>query len=227
MRFRSFLAALFSLGVACSAFAQGGKVCSPPTDLDSVRAAVARAHPYTESVAIVPELQLDLSGYLQHWEGDMGGGLQVMVVSRARGVRSHLLVFSRERKLVARRELGAEIHSLLPCDLDEDGILELVVDELDGWGTGILERTFRAYRISQGITQIWSSVSLSVHDPAGEEAAEEIRRGFLRCEAVGRTPPYTRLLYIEETLSRGKSTLTRVALKSQAGGIIETAWPDS
>jgi hypothetical protein len=53
-----------------------------------------------------------------------------------------------------------EIISAQIIDLDDDGVDERVTDEVDGRGTGVLERTFRIYRSSSsGVDQIWQGAS--------------------------------------------------------------------
>jgi hypothetical protein len=80
-------------------------------------------------------------------------------------------------------------------DIDEDGISEVVTEEVDGRGTGVLQKTFRVYRVNaEEIREMWSGESLTRHAPDERHIEQSV--GFLRFDGggAGRNARLTHLL---------------------------------
>lgn len=71
------------------------------------------------------------------------------------------------------------IRSLLLCDLDWDGADELVIDSLEGWGTGLLDRRLRALQFESVLQELWQGCGDSVESSNGMdlEATVHVRCG--------------------------------------------------
>jgi len=109
---------------------------------------------------------IPLDGYSFHRVIEIGGGITVLVVSCNLG--GGIATFKADGANIVTRPTH-EIVSTQIVDLDEDGVDELVTDEIDGRGTGVLERTFRIYRSTpSGVDQIWQGESYS------RRAADEV-----------------------------------------------------
>src|SRR5262245_621366 len=116
------------------------------------------------------DLPFDISGYSSHWRVDPGGGRTVVVMSR--NLNGYLLLFSHDGLLVATVATG-EIVSIQVCDLDQDGVAEIILDEVKGRGTGLLMREFHLYRLSRtSVEDLWHGTSLSriFHDEGAEKS---------------------------------------------------------
>jgi hypothetical protein len=80
-------------------------------------------------------------------------------------------------------------------DLDEDGVSELLTEEIDGRGTGVLEKTFRLYRATdRNVTTVWSGQSMRRHAPDENHIEETI--AFLRFDpsSAGKNARLTHLV---------------------------------
>ena len=125
--------------------------------------------------------RIALNGYNFHREVDVGQGVRVIVISRNLG--GGLLVFVANGANVATEETN-EITSLQIFDLDEDGVAEIATEEIEGRGTGILEKRFHIYRIMpKHIETLWVGESYSRHARTPEKIEETT--GFLRFDGSG------------------------------------------
>ena len=122
-----------------------------------------------------------LSGYSFHREVEIGKGLRAIVISRNLG--GGLLVFGADGVL-AEAEETEEITWIQLFDLDEDGVSEIVTEEIGGRGTGVLDKHFSVYRCTpQSIKRVWTGESYSRRSPKPERFEET--NGFLRFDASG------------------------------------------
>jgi hypothetical protein len=192
------------------------------TDLDIVHAALGKAKPFSEASKVTGKVSLDLEGYDRHWEMQVGQGSTVIVLSRMRGKQGEILMFSPIGTLVGRLPVGAEITNILLCDLADSGFPDLVLDQLDGWGTNVVERSFRVTRVAPSLQEIWKASSLSVDSSPGRS---ESSRSFVRCEPPGLGFPGTRLLYLTEVRQKGKVRLSRRSLQLVRDKLVEAPWP--
>ncbi len=168
-----------------------------------------------------------LAGYGFHWEIELGPDLRLVAVSRNLG--GSLFTFGRDGAVLARRDTG-EITALQLFDFDEDGLAEVILDEIDGRGTGVLLRNFHVYRSGRtSIGHLWEGVSYHRKLlPAGGDGspAFEVRRGFLRCEPSGAGVPVARLLHVLEDARRQGPVVSRQAYAYSAGRFEPIAWPE-
>jgi hypothetical protein len=189
------------------------------SDLVELGRELRGADRYAELDLAVGGLRVALAGYLQHWEIQIGHGWTIVLVSQMRGAYSKLLVFSERGSLIAMTDVGAEIGGIALCDLNQDGISEVIVDQLDGWGTGVLETTYSVYGIAGATRELWSGLSLAIHEMPGEGI--NIKRGYLRCEPSGWDVPYTRLVHLEVSRRSGKEILELHYLKLEDERLVE------
>jgi hypothetical protein len=169
-----------------------------------------------------------LTGYQFHWVLELGGDLRLVVISRNLG--GTLLVFRPDGSLRARKDTQ-EITWLQLFNFDEDGQAEIILDEIDGRGTGILLRNFHIYRLAESsIVQLWEGTSYHRKElPARDDhsAAFELARGFIRCEPSGAGIPEARLLHvIESSRGRRETGSSRQAYSFAKGRFQRIAWPD-
>lgn len=124
---------------------------------------------------------IQLVGYNFDREMDIGGGLRVIAISC--NLTGGIAVFRTDGTAVATLPTK-EITSVQLIDLDEDGVSEVVTEEIDGRGTGVLEKTFRVYRIDgSGVREVWSGESYVRHAP--DEHHIEETMGFIRFDESG------------------------------------------
>ena len=145
---------------------------------------------------------IELSGYSFHWQLEPGADLRVVAVSY--NLRGAIFVFDAAGSLRARAEIG-ELSWLQLFDFDEDGTAELIAEEVDGRGTGVLVKSFRVYRLStSAVEPLWQGVSFSRkalgQDPRTGDSRFELIRGYLRCEPSGSGRARPRLLHLQEVL---------------------------
>jgi len=145
------------------------------SDLDLARRTLAlRARGGEDSPSEV--LGTSLAGYSFHREIEVGGGLTVVVISR--NLTGNLLVFSTAGKLTAKGDTQ-EILSIELADLDQDGIDELLTEEVETRGAGMFASRFAVYKVLRGaISFLWKGEAYSEVDLP--PAPREERIGFLR-----------------------------------------------
>jgi hypothetical protein len=107
--------------------------------------------------------------------------LHVIVISS--NLAGGLAVFRSDGSAVVTQPTR-EITWVQLFDLDEDGVSEVVTEEIDGRGTGVLEKTFRVYRVTANqVVEIWSGQSFRRHAP--DESRIEETSAFLRFDRSG------------------------------------------
>jgi hypothetical protein len=182
----------------CQSFLILGLLLSPATtlasELDEVRKRLGTAERYDAFELRAGELRVSLEGYLEHWDLELGGEKRLIVVSQMRGGRSLLLAFTESGSYLAQFHAGAELASLALCDLNSDGVSEVILDQLVGWGTGVLDRAYVVFLIDREIREVWTGLSLQIVEAPGSATAVT-KRGFLRCEPSGWDVPYSRLFH--------------------------------
>jgi len=176
----------------------------------------------------VPSDIVDLSGYNFHWEIDLGTGLHAIVVSC--NLRGIILIFNNSSSIVSKKHTG-EIVSASLFDFDGDGIGELITEQIEGRGTGVLVKKYYIYRVSAGeFRELWQGLAYS-HMMLKESTKSglplfEVIRGFIRYEPGGGGVPGPRLLHLTETATNGQSiTLERRAYVFKEGTFREIPWP--
>jgi hypothetical protein len=140
----------------------------------------------TETIANVP-----LAGFQFSREIEIGGGRRVVAISCARS--GGLVAFGGDGNSIASVQTG-EITSLEVFDLVEDGTSEIITDEIEGAGTGVLIRSFVVYRVTASeIRKIWKGESLSRSapwKPVGNTHVSQ-KTCFLRFDPSGAGQPAT------------------------------------
>jgi hypothetical protein len=140
----------------------------------------------TETIANVP-----LAGFQFSREIEIGGGRRVIAISCARS--GGLVAFGSDGKSIASLQTG-EITSLEIFDFGEDGTSEIITDEIESAGTGVLIRSFAVYRVTASeIRKIWKGESLfrsAPWNPAGKIHVNQ-KTCFLRFDPSGAGQPAT------------------------------------
>jgi hypothetical protein len=145
-----------------------------------------------------PRLPIDLSAYDFHWDLDPGGGLHVVVVGCDH--HGYILTFNAAGSL-AVAEKTHQIVSLQVCKLENQGIPELITDEVDLWGTGFVQRQFHLYKLSPTETkQIWTAVSFAFvpHDMPPVPPYTGYTRAYVRCDSSGFSEPPRLVYYLDK-----------------------------
>jgi hypothetical protein len=177
----TLLAVLIAIG--CNGFVGEATVNAPAaeksarsmTALDRARAALNRRGS-GEAVG-----DISLAGYSFSRELEIGEGLHVIVISS--NLAGGLAVFRGDGSAVVTQPTR-EITWVQLFDLDEDGVSEIVTEEIDGRGTGVLEKTFRVYRVTANqVVEIWSGQSFRRHAPDENRMVET--SAFLRFDRSG------------------------------------------
>ena len=156
--------------------------------------------------------------------------MQAVVVSKNLG--GYLFVFHPDGTQLAQEQTG-EIIWLQLFDFNGDGIAELVTEEAEARGTGLLVQYFIVYRVvGHQIEQLWRGVAYT-HKMLRESFATgtpvfEVTRGFLRFEPSGGGLPGPRLLHlVESSVAGGKVHVSRQAYLLEANSFHEIPWPDN
>ena len=113
---------------------------------------------------------------------ELGNDLSVLSVSGR--WESGLLAFGPDHRLLAGTRTDRVMWMML-CDLDGDGVSELLTEEETERGTGILAQAFVLYVIDDaGISKAWSAESLyrSAQMTAGGQEVVRERHAYLRLE---------------------------------------------
>jgi hypothetical protein len=161
---------------------------------------------------------ISFAGFSWYREVEVGGGYRVLVISCKHG--GGLMVFGPSLRLTSSMKTD-DIKSVTLLDLDEDGISEVLTDEVEGEGTGILLGQFVVYRVSPGpIRRLWDGVSLyqaSSWDPKAGFTGGIRREGFVRFDPSGGGVP-ARLLHV--TCEGGNSPCKERSFELR-GGVIQ------
>lgn len=140
---------------------------------------------------------ITLEGLNYSREIGLGQGLRVIVLSKNTG--GGLLLFSPSGVLQNSIATG-EITWIQLFDLNDDGISEVVTEEVEGRGTGILVKNFKLYTVADGrIEQIWKHLSYrreSSWNPASPQQNVNEMQCFLRFDAAGGGSA-SRMTYLE------------------------------
>lgn len=143
-------------------------------------------------------------------------------------LRGDLFLFDAAGSLLVRAKTG-ELTWLQLFDFDVDGTAELITEEVDGRGTGVLIKGFHIYRLSRaGVEPLWQGASYSRKevglDPETGESVYELVRGYVRCEPGGQASP--RLLHLREVLEpTGDVQSIRQAYELGREGFRLVSWP--
>lgn len=177
----------------------------------------------------VPDLyRAMLAGYSFHWQIGLGGQHRLVAISRNLG--GTLLTFRPDGSILARRET-AEVTWLQLFDFDEDGQAEVILEEIDGRGTGILIKNFHIYRVADhAITNLWQGLSYQrklLPSRKGGEPVLDLQRGFVRCEPSGGGLEHPRLLHLAERVTtRGSRVVSKRAYSFSQGRFHDVPWTD-
>jgi hypothetical protein len=135
---------------------------------------------------------ISLDGYSFHRVVELGRGLRIVVISRNLG--GGLLLFDSTGAHIATKATN-EIRWLQLFDIDEDGLSELMTEEIDGRGTGILETSYCLYRFApERVEPLWHGESYSRLAPTPGLVEEHL--GFIRFDpsASGRHARLTHVI---------------------------------
>jgi hypothetical protein len=176
---RQILLCSIVYALVSSAFlsASGGR--SDQITLEETRKILAQPRG-TETIANVSLARFQFSR-----EIEIGGGRRVVAISCARS--GGLVAFGRDGKSVASVQTG-EIISIEVFDLAEDGTSEIITDEIEGAGTGVMLRSFVVYRVTASeIRKIWTGESLFRSTPWNSSGNDHtiLKRCYLRFDPSG------------------------------------------
>jgi hypothetical protein len=190
------------------------------TDFENVEALLLRMRRFEPPPPGAAALPTSLNGYQFHWIAYAGAGTRFVVVSRMMG--GALLLFDRRGTLVANRETG-EITWMALCDLGQDGVSELLLEQIVGQGTGVLAKTYFLYGLAGGrIRELWRGTSIERTVPP--YAPDRLVRGYVQCDTE-RVPPMPQLRYMKEITENGKRTsLEKQAFTLVDGNLKEVPW---
>jgi hypothetical protein len=175
-----------------------GKDQNHAVTIDLVRRALETPHGHEPSI---PGISLDLSGYNFHWEIGLGNDYRIILLSKH--LSGAIFFFDQEGQLSTQQETS-EIVSATTFDFDQDGLAEVILDQVDGRGTGLFEKRYHAYKFSSGrILHLWSGISYSrrmlPESLTKEPLLYEIVYGFIRADQPGGGRRSSRLMYWSET----------------------------
>jgi hypothetical protein len=140
---------------------------------------------------------IDIHGLNYSRELDLGHGVRVIVLSK--NLSGGIAAFS-PNGLLENSITTNEITWAQLFDLNDDGVSELVTEEIEGRGTGILVKNFSLYVIGPGgIKQAWKRVSYrreAAWKPEGATEKPTETQYFLRFDQAGAGYP-SRMTYLE------------------------------
>jgi hypothetical protein len=139
---------------------------------------------------------VSLEGYSFSWELSPSPAAKVIVISR--NLSGELYIFDTSGNLVRRLNTG-EIVSAQLCELDGGGSAEILLDEVDIRGTGILSRSVHIYTI-HGL-ELPTSIPLTVysrtfHSPEKADSYFSHVLGYVRCDPSNKTESGSSLAYL-------------------------------
>lgn len=190
----------------------------PSTDLEVVREVLKVVRTSGHQIKFALPAKLRLEGYRFHWELSIAPDVHVILVSRTRG--GALLAFREDGSLAGLVET-AEITSAGLFDFDdEDGPAEVITEQIEGGGTGVLLKRYHIYRIGKnGPQEVWKEDSLDF-----DASYNRTVRGAIRMEEGGFGLPYSRLLYLKETVDHGRVSYEHKAFAFREGRFVEVEW---
>ncbi len=206
-----------------------GGVPGNRSDIESLRHALeARTRNEEPDQSVT---RIDLRGYNWHRRIDPSPSIRVVAASYHR--RGELFLFDAGGSLLKRLKTH-ELTWLQLFDFDLDGIDEIITEEIDGSGTGVIIKSYHIYRISQAdIEPLWEGVSYSRKwfgkDPETGESKVEMIRGYLRYEPSANGRPTTRLLHLQEVREPGEEVvrISRQGYHLTKEGFQPVPWPPS
>jgi hypothetical protein len=221
---------VFSLAVAPSSL-------EAENQLGYLRDLLAKTKPY-EMLELRPNLPIPSRHHKKFFEFSIESSYFMPIESFTSGVllvgpwNSLLLIFDSKGCLKTQLELP-DLDSVQTLDIDSDGKQEILVDQVDGHGTGILFKKFHLYSArDQSIDELWSGLSFErvVNYLSGPKPNLSLAVGLVKFEpgAVGSEIPPRLLHFIEKHKGDGKEpTVERrvYTLKPGAKKLEEIPWP--
>jgi hypothetical protein len=148
--------------------------------------------------------KINLQGLSHFRELDLGAGFRVIVLSKERS--GGLALFS-PAGLLEDSIASNKITWIQLFDLNGDGVSELVTEEIEGSGTGVLFKNFKVYMVgAAGIKKLWERRSYSRESTwTSGGAAQKIQeaRYFLRFDGSAAGFP-GRMTYLEPVDKAGR-----------------------
>jgi hypothetical protein len=180
---RMFVAVFIVTASVCS----GGREMEAPLSSSAASVPPSAARPSLQEARAALEVRthtevgaISLNGYSFHREILLGHGMRVIAISRNLG--GGLLFFQGEACVATRST--SEITWLQVFDVDEDGVAELITEEIDDRGTGVMRKSFYIYRIvTDRVETLWKGSSYDRETLADGTVVE--RESFLRFDASG------------------------------------------
>jgi hypothetical protein len=221
MRLRSTLPLLL-LGLSLT-----GAASRQQSQLSFLRERLAAAKPYGP-LNLQPALPIAPRDHLSSVELTIDGmSRAVLLIGPWDSV---LLTFDAAGNLKAHLALP-EVDSSQALDLDSDGIQEILLDQVDGHGSGIHLKRYHLYSMKgQSIRELWSGESFerSISYASGPKPKETLVIGLVKFQPAGAGIP-GRLFHVIERRPQRKSgqSLERhvLIMKPQAQRLEEIPWP--
>jgi hypothetical protein len=160
-----------------------------------------------------------LDGYNFSREITAGKTGTVLVISTNSG--GGILLFRPDQSYAASKAVG-EPTSIQVFDLDDDGLPELVLDEINGRGTGVLNENYHLYGLqTSNIRELWSGESFVLEWPDSSRVPEKRNIGFLnfRPSAFGEPSRMVHFAFDEVT---GKESRRTYTLRSGRVAVVST-----
>jgi hypothetical protein len=212
-----------TLALTVPDFGKAGAAGSEEADVLRLSALEEAVRVWQSTGKTPPGLPIDLAGFNFLWQASTGDGSRVVAVSKVHG--GYLALFGEGGDLLDLVETGEIYYSVLLCDLDQDAVAEVIIDEVKGFGTGYLDRDFHVYkRISDALVEIGTRTSYRsrmLYEPS-DEPRREITRGYVRCDPGDGMQPRG-LAYVVEQTDEGKSprVVRRSQLQAEGGKLTE------
>jgi hypothetical protein len=156
--------------------------------------------------------ELGIRSYLWHSDLLLSRTQRLVVVARLQGSTFLLFVSGAPVGRVEANEPSA----IEMFDLNGDGVLEVMTETRDAWGTGVVRRRYHLYAADgTRVYELWSGLSYS-YDSSGSV------RGFVKFEYSSGG----RLLHTTEAVTKsGRRKVERRAFVMQSGKVIPGDWP--
>jgi len=139
---------------------------------------------------------IDLTGFGFAREMEIGSGIRVIAIST--NDSGGLAAFRNDGSLIQTLKTD-KITWLQMFDLNEDGVSEIVTEEVNGRGTGLLQKSFNLYAVSpQEIRKVWHAESYSldaIPKEVGSKPSVKEKIGYLRFDPSGFGRP-ARMTYL-------------------------------
>jgi hypothetical protein len=166
----------------CVSFAHtvGAQTATERITLDAARTALNSPGPGKKIGDI------DLTGFGFARELEIGAGIRVIAISTNDG--GGLAAFRPDGSSIETLRTG-KITWLQLFDLNEDNVSEIVTEEVNGRGTGVLQKSFNVYAVSaHRIKSVWHAESYSLDANSKEvnsHGSVKERIGYLRFDPSG------------------------------------------